>query len=145
MQVLHTRMCLKTYKSCSCTQKNAKWCHRHNSDQLKAQNKCKEANVTMPHTVLSKKSTVFVNKTLIYRSLNKIHSPRVLQCHTNCSWIGNLCNSLINNLTRDRQNFDRSWIDQHLGMLCFYKNIRTSNFVDNTHFDRISVCNPALQ
>ena len=37
-------------------------------------------------------------------------------------------NPLIHSSTGDREKLDRTSLDQHFSMLCFYNNIRTSNF-----------------
>jgi hypothetical protein len=37
-------------------------------------------------------------------------------------------------LTVGRKEIDKSSKDQHFGMLCFYENVRTSNFFVDTKF-----------
>jgi hypothetical protein len=39
------------------------------------------------------------------------------------------------------KKIDRSSVDRHVSMLCFYENIRTGNFLWKQHFGRC-VCNP---
>jgi len=41
-------------------------------------------------------------------------------------------NLVIHNFYRRWKKLDRSLIDKHLSMLCFYKNTRRSNFVLDT-------------
>lgn len=43
-------------------------------------------------------------------------------------------NLLIHNFYRRWKKLDRSLIDKHLNMLCFYKNTRRSNLVWDTTF-----------
>ena len=47
-------------------------------------------------------------------------------------------------VSQETETFDWSSVDQHVSMLCFYKNIRTSNFLGAKHFERRCICNPTV-
>jgi len=55
------------------------------------------------------------------------------------------CNPLIHSSTGDSKELDRTSIDQHFSMLCFYNNIRTSNFLGghNTFTEGLFVTSPS--